>query len=93
MTREEKKKFLEIRRRVAHTVYAAIFDSADDGEGGLDMEAAIDGTAAALATLFQQYAEQADDGITEEQMADDFYKRLRALQTVLAKKLQEGGAV
>lgn len=92
MKDEEEKKFLEIRRRVARDVFAAIFDSAADGEGGMDMDAAVDGTAAALAALFQQYVEQADDGITEEQMAEDFYKRLRALQTVLAKKSQEGGA-
>lgn len=77
---------------MARDVYAAIFDGADNGEGGMDMDAAVDGTAAALAALFQQYVEQADDSITEEQMADDFYKRLRSLQTAIAKKLQEGGA-
>lgn len=92
MRKKEEKKFLEIRRRVARDVYAAIFDGADNGEEGMDMDAAVDGTAAALAALFQQYVEQADDSITEEQMADDFYKRLRSLQTAIAKKLQEGGA-
>lgn len=83
---KDKKELLKLSKRVAAKVFAAIIDGADDGDGGVDLGAALNGTAVTLDTLFRRYVEQAEDDITEEQLAEDFYKRLRALQTGRPKK-------
>lgn len=86
----DKKKHFKLSKLVAAKVFAAILNGADDGDG-VNMDAGLDGTASALAALFQQYVEQADDTITEVELAEYFCHRLRALQKAHAESQREGG--
>lgn len=83
---KDMKKGLELAKHIGLKV-TEIFEECADGDG-LDVEAALNGTALALACLFHQYKEEVDDGITEEEMAVDFFRRLRLMQ---AKLREQGG--
>lgn len=78
---EDKEKSMELAKRIGLKV-TETFEECADGDG-IDMDAALNGTASALASLFHQYKEEVDDGITEDEMAVDFFRRLRFMQARL----------
>lgn len=83
---KDMEKRLELAKHIGLKVTEA-FEECADGDG-LDVEAALNGTVSALASLFHQYKEEVDDGITEDEMAVDFFRRLRFMQ---AKLREQGG--
>lgn len=71
----ENEKRIQQTKDICVKVFEALIGAAGE-EDYLDMDVSLNGVAMALASLFLQYNEQADDDITIESMIEDFKNRI-----------------